>query len=241
MAEARAVLVALGAVLVLSSAVPYMLSIAGGRTRPRLFSWVIWTLLGIIATTAAYTGGELPSAALTAAATVETGSIVALGWKYGNRDFERLDAFCLAGVLGGLALWAAFHSPLLGLTAALAIDVLAAIPTVRHAWRKPHEEAAVAYVMCAVASLCVLAAMPEYTLMGLLYPVYLLTVNALIAAIIIGVARPLGSPEAMLTYGRHAAPIITVRASGETSSGRPQPGWAKSSTGCGQHVGHVRR
>ena len=238
MSDARAILMALGAVLVLSSAVPYMLSIAAGRTRPRIFSWVIWLLLGGIATTAAYSGGELPSAALTAAATVETGSIVALGWRRGIRDFERLDAYCFVGVLVGLTLWAAFDSPLLGLTAALTIDGLAAIPTVRHAWRMPHEEAALPYAMCAVASLCVLAAMPQYTLMGLLYPVYLLTVNAVIAAIIIKVAlpgrmfrfarptiptvpasplrthryesaRPLGAPAAILTYGRHAAPIAS--------------------------------
>lgn len=234
MADARATLMALGAVLVLGSAVPYMLSIAAGRTRPRIFSWVIWTLLGGIATMAAYSGGELHSAALTAAATVETGSIVALGWRYGNRDFERLDAYCLVCVLAGLALWAGFDSPLLGLTAALAIDALAAIPTVRHAWRMPHEEAAIPYAMCAVASLCVLAAMPEYTLTGLLYPVYLLTVNVLVAVIIVRVAPPLaffrpasrtapemarstcrsrsagpGTPQSMVTYGRHAAPLAS--------------------------------
>jgi hypothetical protein len=216
-AGARAALLALGAFFVLVSAIPYVLNIVKGSTRPRMFSWIVWTLLGAIATVAAYTEGEHASAALTAAATVETASIVALGWKYGNRNFERLDLCCLGGVTIGLILWALLDSPLTGLVAALLIDILAAIPTVRHAWRRPREEAAAAYSLCAIAALCCLAAMPEYTLMGLLYPVYLLALNALVAAIILRVVRPFEwftpvrrpAPDAVLTYGRHAAGVAT--------------------------------
>src|SRR4051794_24711829 len=91
----RAGLMALGASLVLLSAVPYVLDVTRGKTRPRIFSWIVWTVLGAIATVAAFTEAEYSSAGLTAAATVETGSVVALGWKYGNRNFERLDAYCL--------------------------------------------------------------------------------------------------------------------------------------------------
>jgi hypothetical protein len=245
--DLRAELMALGALLVLVSAVPYLLDITRGRTRPRIFSWIVWTLLSAIATVAAYTEGEYPSAALTAAATVETGSIVALGWKYGNRNFERLDAYCLVGVTIGLVLWAVFHSPLVGLMAALAIDIMAAIPTVRHAWRKPREEPAAAYALCAVAALCFLAPMRTYTLMGLLYPMYSLTINTAITAIILRVARQLvwsrrprttspkmyvqltvppwashsAAGEVALTYGRHAAPITT---GGAGIAGSPEPG-----------------
>jgi hypothetical protein len=127
-------------------------------------------------------------------------------------------------------LWALLDSPLIGLIAALSIDIMAAIPTVRHAWREPHEEAASSYMLCAVAPLCFLAAMSKHTLMGLLYPIYLLAMNAAITAIILRAARPpvwfllarrtppsvaghthdstlgqtLASAQA-LTYGRHAA------------------------------------
>jgi hypothetical protein len=213
----RAALLALGAFFVLASAIPYVLNIVKGRTRPRMFSWLVWTLLGAIATGAAYTEGEHASAALTAAATVETASIVVLGWRYGNRNFERLDLCCLVGVTIGLTLWALLDSPLSGLVAALLIDILAAIPTVRHAWRRPTEEAAAAYLLCAIAAVCCLAAMSEYTLVGLLYPVYLLALNGLVAAIILRVVRPFEwfsvarrpAPDAVLTYGRHAAGIGT--------------------------------
>jgi hypothetical protein len=216
-AGARATLLALGAFFVLVSAIPYVLNIVNGTTRPRIFSWIVWTLLGAIATAAAYTEGEYASAALTAAATVETASIVALGWKYGNRTFERLDLYCLVGVTIGLVLWALLDSPLTGLVAALLIDILAAIPTIRHAWRRPEEEAAAAYLLCTIAPLCSFAAMSEYTLMGLLYPTYLLILNGCITVIILRVARPFvwfspmrrSHPEAVLTHGRHAAQMAT--------------------------------
>ncbi|MFP5371043.1 MAG: hypothetical protein ACLGI3_09890 [Actinomycetes bacterium] len=232
--DLRAVLMVVGALLVLVSAVPYVVAIVQGRTRPRLFSWIVWTLLGAIATVAAYAEGEYPSAALTAAATVETGGIVAAGWRFGNRTFERLDTYCLLGVVVGLILWAAFDSPLVGLMAALTIDVIAAVPTVQHAWRKPHEEAAVAYLLCAVAALCFLAAIREYSATGLLYPTYLLLINTTITVIVLRPAvrprwfapsrstvpgtaqRPasrllLLRPRAALAYGRHAAPVSRGR------------------------------
>jgi len=238
-AGVRSALLALGALFVLVSAIPYVLNIVKGRTRPRIFSWIVWTVLGAIATGAAYTEGAHASAALTAAATVETASIVVLGWRYGNRNFERLDLCCLVGVTIGLTLWALLDSPLAGLVAALLIDILAAIPTVRHAWRRPTEEAAAAYLLCAIAAVCCLAAMSEYTLMGLLYPVYLLALNGVVAAIILRVVRPFEwfsvarrpAPDAVLAYGRHAAPVRTDvppipvvrsrrRGSGRHTSGR---------------------
>ena len=208
----RAALLAVGALLVLLSAYPYLLDVVQRRTRPRLFSWISWTLLGAIATVAAYVEGEYASATLTAAATLETGAIAVVGWRCGNRVFERLDAVCLGGVVLGLLLWNHYDSPLVGLSAALAIDVLAAVPTVRHAWCKPREETTIAYLMCAAAAACSLAAMPRLTLMGALYPLYLLAVNAGIAALTLRVpqrsahsAGSSGSPSSGHSAGRHRA------------------------------------
>jgi len=185
----RATLMVLGTLLVLISAYPYLLDVVRGRTRPRLFSWVTWTLLGAIATVAAYSEGEYPSATLTAAATLETGAIAVVGWRCGNRVFERLDAVCLGGVVLGLLLWNRYESPLLGLSVALAIDLLAAVPTVRHAWCRPHEETTLAYLLCTAAAACSLAAMPRLTLMGSLYPLYLLVINGGIAALTVRAPR----------------------------------------------------
>jgi hypothetical protein len=142
----RASSLALGALLVVLSAYPYLLDVVRRRTRPQLLSWVIWTLLGAIATVAAYVEGQYASATLTAAATLETGAVAAVGWRSGNRVLELLDGVCLAGVVLGLLLWARYDSPFVGLSAAVTIDILAAIPTVRHAWCKPREETRLAYL-----------------------------------------------------------------------------------------------
>ena len=208
----RATLLALGALLVLLSAYPYLLDVVQGRTRPRLFSWVIWTLLGAVATVAAFVEREYASATLTAAATLETGAIAVVGWRCGNRAFERLDAVCLAGVVLGLLLWIRYDSPFVGLSAALAIDLLAAVPTVRHAWCRPREETTLAYVLCAIAAACSLAAMSRPTLMGSLYPLYLLIVNGAIAALTLRAPRRAAhvadGPRARMSghsAGRHRA------------------------------------
>ncbi len=214
----RAALMALGALLVLLSAYPYLLDVVHRRTRPRLFSWVIWTLLGAMATVAAYVEGEYASATLTAAATLETGAIAVVGWRCGKRVFERVDAVCLAGVVLGLLLWNRYDSPFVGLSAALAIDLLAAVPTVRHAWSKPREETTLAYLLCTAAAACSLAAMPRLTLMGSLYPLYSLVINGAIAALTLRAPRRsahfAGGPRARVSAhsaGKHRARPLAVR------------------------------
>lgn len=179
------ILVVIGALFLLISAVPYLKDVIAGKTRPRIVSWLTWSLLGAIATVAAFAEGHYPSAALTLAATIETSLIVIFGWRYGDRRFERFDIWCQVAAVAGLGLWYLFQSPLIGLTAALVIDIVAALPTLRHAWLKPNEETAKAYFLGASAAVCTLAALSSMAIMGMLYPLYLLLLNCLIGSILL--------------------------------------------------------
>lgn len=199
----RAALMALGALLVLLSAYPYLLEVVHRRTRPRLFSWVTWTLLGAIATVAAYAEGEYASATLTAPRRWRWAPSLSRGGGCGNRVFERLYAVCLSGVALDLLLWSRYDSPFVGLSAALTIDLLAAVPAVRHACRNPPEETTLAYLLCTAAAACSLAAMTRLTLVGSLYPLYLLVINGMIAVLTLRAPRRsahfAGGPRARLS------------------------------------------
>ncbi len=98
-------IIIISSILTLGAAVPYIIEIIRGNTKPRIASWLIWTVLTGIAAIASYSDGQIPSAILMAVATIDTGLVVILGYRYGDKHFERLDMVCLSGAVVGLGLW----------------------------------------------------------------------------------------------------------------------------------------
>jgi hypothetical protein len=118
---------------------------------------------------------------------VATGSVVMLGiWK-GYARLTRFDAICQVTAFAGLATWPLLHTPLLAVMVTVAVDAIALVPTIRHAWRNPEEEVWAAYALSAggaACAACALLALRSYTLATWLYPAYLCAADALTAAII---------------------------------------------------------
>src|SRR5258707_14662940 len=108
--------------LAIAAIVPYILDIVKGRTKPNVVSWLTWTILLAIATSAAFASHEPRSAFLTLGDLIGTGLTLILGLKYGVAKFSWLDAFCQVGAAVGLVLWLVFNSPEIAIIAAIVID-----------------------------------------------------------------------------------------------------------------------
>ena len=130
-------LIILSAIVTVVAALPYIIEIVRGRTKPRIVSWFTWSVLTGIACAASFADGQVPAGVLLLAGTFETALIVILGFKHGDRKFERLDMYCLAGAATGLVLWLLFNSPAIAVLATITIDLIGAIPTFKHSWEKP--------------------------------------------------------------------------------------------------------
>lgn len=180
----RTIFLVLSALLSIGSTLPYMLDIIHKRTQPRIVTWINWTILTGIATAASIAAHQQASAVLTGAVTVATGFVVLLSLRHGTWGFSRLDIACQVAALIGFILWLCFDSPLVAIAASVLIDVLVAIPTYKHAWRKPKEETAATYVIATFAALCALAAVQSTHLTGLIYPVYLVFSDGLISGLL---------------------------------------------------------
>ncbi len=131
-------LIIASSILTVGSVLPYIMDIIRGKTKPRVVSWFTWTLLTGVAFAAAFADKEYPTAILLFFASLATLLVVILGWKHGDRKFERLDLLCQLGVVLGLVLWFIFDSPWVAVLAVVAIDLVGAIPTLIHSWVKPH-------------------------------------------------------------------------------------------------------
>ena len=183
------ILLTISFLVTISSAIPYIRDILKGTTRPNIVSWLTWTLLTSVATVAEFVAGEYRTAIFTSAAVIETLTIVILGLKFGYAKWSRFDTVCQVGALSGFLLWYLFDSPAAAVIASVSIDFIGALPTVRHSWLAPGEETWLAYAMAGIGGLLAILALETYNVTSLTYAMYIVCINILLCAILIGRAK----------------------------------------------------
>lgn len=116
-----------------------------------------------------------------------------LGWRQGERVFERLDAVCAALASCGVALLilAVVMPRVIPMEAVVAIsagtDFLAYLPTFKHGFLAPREEPWVVYAMFGAGAALALAAaaLGVMTAAGVVYLLYLLAADSAMVVIIL--------------------------------------------------------
>lgn len=168
------ILIFIGTALTTASFVPYLRDIIRHGARPRLVSWVIWSLLLGLMTVVSVEEKQWASALVAGVSGLGCLAVVALGLRYASRHVTRLERVTLMGALLGIALWFVVGSPLVVMMIALAVDALAYIPTFIHGWQEPEEESVLAFACAGVGEVIILVAvwMQHAPLLGMLYPLY---------------------------------------------------------------------
>ncbi len=166
------------------AAIPYLVAIHRGTAKPNIVTWLTWTFLDTIALGASIDAHEWVTAIFAVGSTLGPASILIYGFVRGSRTYTAVDAVCQAVAILGLILWKLTGSPVTAITAYLVANEFAVLPTLRHAWKKPAEEAPAAFGMGAAASLITLVAQTRMSYVGLAMPVALLLNNSSVAAFI---------------------------------------------------------
>lgn len=169
--------------LTLLAVVPYLKDVTAGRTRPNIVSWGVWTTLTSVAALAQLSGGEYRAGAFSVAASVETLAVVVLALRYGYARWSLFDGVCLVGVFTSFLVWRVSASPTAGLVVVVVVDMFAALPTFRHSYLAPFEETYLTFATASVAGLFALIGLEQYTALGVLYPAYIVLVNALLTVV----------------------------------------------------------
>jgi len=177
-----------GSIIAASGTVPYVIATIQGHTKPRIITWATWALLTGMASWAAFSDGQLAGGLFALLGAISTGLIALFGLRYADRSFEKIDALCLGGIVIGLILWALFNNPAIGVWAAIVIDFIGLVPTIRHAWQAPNEETALTYAAVLIGG--ALAVTPviisgETSVTAIGYPTYAaLSLGAVTATIL---------------------------------------------------------
>lgn len=171
------ILLAVSALLTILCVVPYIRDTLQGRTKPQIVTWFVWSMLTAIAAVASFADDSFASGMLGVFASVSTALVVIVGWRQANRNFETLDVVCFIAALVGLGVWWASSTALAALFIVMAIDLVGAVPTLRHITKKPFEETAKTFAMAGMGGFFALLAVDELTVEEAAFPVYISLIN----------------------------------------------------------------
>lgn len=165
-------------VVSLAANVPYIVETIQGKVKPERISWLIWTVLAGVyfSSTIFDTGAVL----YTLGETIGTIAIFILALKYGVGGRSRFDLISLGVATVALGLLFVLDGVLISLCIALFVDAIASLLTIRKLKIDPSSESRGFWVLAGLASLLALFSLNSYTLVAILFPLYVLLLSAYI-------------------------------------------------------------
>lgn len=179
------ILIALGSILTIVAIIPYLLEVISKKTKPRIVSWLVWTIITSIAAIAALVDRQYPTAILLFSAALETLAVVVLGWKNSDKTIEKIDVICFVGAVIGIILWQVFDSPAIAVIATVIADFIGGIPTLLHSWKKPQEETWITFFISSIGAMCTLLVISDWRITSFAYPLFLVVINLIFTSVII--------------------------------------------------------
>lgn len=178
-------LIILSSVIAICASVPYQIAIASGRVKPRIATWTVWGILAGAAGAAAFASHQLPAGVFTLSTCGQCFIIVALGYRLGDRKFEKLDYLCLLMALVGFSFLLFLKSPNLTIITAIITDIVGTIPTLKHCWKKPNEESLSTFLMFVVSEWLILFTVNFKIFAAFAYPVFYLIEDGSLTLIVL--------------------------------------------------------
>jgi uncharacterized membrane protein len=156
--------------IALISSVPYLRDILRRKTKPHVFTWLVWGVLTAVVFFAQVLKHGGAGSWVTGFTAFTCFVFAGLALRYGEKDIRLLDWLSLLGACFGLVLWALTSDPLLVVIINTFIDVLGFVPTLRKAYNKPHEETLIYFVFSLLKFSAGIAALESFNLTTVLFP-----------------------------------------------------------------------
>lgn len=157
---------------------PYLLDTIRGKIKPHFISWLIWSIITIIAFLGQMEKGAGSGAWVTGAMGVTNVVIAIFAFKNGTRNVTGMDKRLFIGTLLAIALWVLIEEPLIAILAVIAIDASAVYFTVKKAFKHPKSENAILFYSNLAKTVIAIIALQQYNIVTVIYPVYQLVSNS---------------------------------------------------------------
>jgi hypothetical protein len=180
-----ALIALVGTVISVFDGAPYIRDTLRGSTRPHRGTWLIWMSLSWIVLASNRADGAVWSILPLAAQALQNCAIFILSIRRGEGGVDPLDRVMLVIAGVGVAGWFVFTDPTLATLAVILADVMGVVLMLPKAWRDPASETISTFVLTSVVGVCALAAVGSLEFSLVIYPVYYIVANGIIAAVLI--------------------------------------------------------
>ena len=150
---------------------PYIRSIIQGKTKPHVFSWVIWgtsTCIVFLAQLADKGGAGAWVIGFSGIISIYVAFLSYI--KRSDSSITRIDWLFFIVAMTALPIWYLTSDPLWAVVILTTVDVLGFAPTFRRSYIFPFEEQLMFYVVMALRNLVVVSALENYSLTTVLFP-----------------------------------------------------------------------
>lgn len=174
-------------VLMLASFIPYVLDILKNKTKPHIYTWIIWLITQGTATLGLLLGHGGWGTLLLLIGTFYCLIIVLLAFKFGTKNITKFDTIILLGAFAAIIIWWQLKNPLLAVFIVSIIDVVGYIPSYRKTYQEPWTETLKSWELSILVNVFSILALSQYNLLTTTYLVAIFFAN--ITMVVICIAR----------------------------------------------------
>ena len=161
----------------LSAFIPYLFDTFKLKTKPHIYTWIIWAMTQGTATFAIfYGGGKLGGVELAIGVVLQI-VVIIFALKYGTKDITKSDALVLVIALLAILVWWQLKQPILSVILVSAIDVFGYIPTFRKSYKDPWSETLATWILFAMSDIFAILALSRYNFLTVTYLATITVVN----------------------------------------------------------------
>lgn len=166
--------------------IPYIKDIVASKTKPHLYSWISWGLVGGVVFALQFSNNAGAGAFVTLAAELACVVVILLTIKYkvSSKITNEDKAFILLAFIA-LSFWLIAKQPIISVILLTLIDLLAFAPTIRKSWTAPHSETLSFYFLNILRFGIAALASSNYIIVTLLYPIIWFITNTLFVSMLV--------------------------------------------------------
>lgn len=172
------------AILAIAGNLPYIRDAFTRRVKPHPFTWLVWTIVSAIVFFGQLTKGAGIGALPAGIAEIFTIIIFLFSLQYGFKYVKRSDVYFLAAALLGIIPWIIFDNPTASVIIAVAIDLIAFVPTIRKTYRHPETETPILYGSNVIRHILTLFSLQAYNIATTLHSISMIITNSIMVRLL---------------------------------------------------------
>lgn len=170
-------------ILMLSAFIPYIADIFKNKTKPHIYTWIIWLITQGTATVGLLLGNGGWGTLTLLIGTLYCLFIVLLSIKFGTKNITIFDTIILIGAIIAILIWWQLNNPLLAIFMVSLIDIIGYVPSYRKTYREPWTETLGSWEISILVNIFSILALSQYNLLTLTYLIAIMIANIIMVVI----------------------------------------------------------